>query len=93
MALTVEVTKTSVVETDVDRWTVTGTLVLKDNGTPVLTHSLSTTLKAGKNPADLAPALISQGQEVIDKYNNQKSKYDTLLMDNLMTSVQKGLVV
>lgn len=93
MALTVDVSKTSIRLVMPKMWSASLSLRLTDDDGPGFERTFAENYKAGKSLTDLADAFREKMQAAIDQYKAERTLFNKPQFDAVATAVQNGLEV
>ena len=93
MALTVEIAKKSVTLSLPKQWSITLSVILKEDESIVLESSVSEDYKPGYSIPEIGVRLRDKAQDIIDKYKSEKQLFDNAILDNVVSTIQANLEV
>jgi hypothetical protein len=93
MALSVTITKKSVIRLQDKLYTITVRMILKNDGVEVLNHDFSIRYRTGDSIANKKAALQAEIQAVIDNYKAEQVLYNNAVFETMCTNIETGLVL
>ena len=93
MALTVVVTKVSVLEQMEKLWNITLNLQILDDAVEVHNENFPIRYRTGEDIADKEAKVQAMMQEAIDDYKSEQVIFDHAKMDTMVTNLNNNLVV